>query len=336
MKNFLKYHPQLQLLIRRITDDLFNHDSHHPAHDKKGIALSVDSPYNLRYATVNTRRQAYLRQHYGQTVNQLTSTIDGTTFRYVYGTGDGSQTVGTPVFHSSTRPLTEDMNVVSTTIHDFLQSKFVKDDVNIPQFNHLVVLAYYDRKKVKRNTCQLNYHRDVHYSPSGEYSKKQNSQEENSPTAILCLGERRILRFRLCVVKRNMSTGQPKVHTQSVVKEFTLNHGDLFLLHPLDEKPFVRKELSSPYSSYLQHGGVCMESNHLSIGLAFRKVVHCRKVRVNTGIPALSATEYASSLLKFGQNHLKLKKYLKKNGRKKRQDDHNVRARYQYYVNNYL
>ena len=81
-----------------------------PSHMTDGVIVTVDTPFN-RFPGINLFRRAVLRQYYGKdiTANETSSgSTDGrfSVMRWLYGTGTGRGTVGTPkrqvhlLFHS--------------------------------------------------------------------------------------------------------------------------------------------------------------------------------------------------------------------------------------------
>ncbi len=287
-----------------------------------GISLSADSPYNATKPVINMEREAYLRQHFGMEVPGVVTGRNDTVMRYTYGTGAGVISVGSPQMHSATRPFSDDMHVVRNYLTQFLLD--ISDgSMPVPNLVHLTVIAYFQRRKVKPSTCQLHYHRDVTYSQKGNYSVKKNSQRENTPTIILCVGEPRVLRFRLCTIMPSQ-----RVQYGSVVKEFTLEHGDIFVLHPDDERPMVRPEIDSNHMTYFQHGDIRHKSDGVSIGLAFRETIHYMPVRADSGIPAMCVQSHINQLFTFQKNYWIMQRYIKDKHRKE-DNDKNMHERYE-------
>ncbi len=70
-------------------------------------------------------------------------------------------------------------------------------------------------------------HCDQRYSPDGEFLQNQNSQAQNTPTAILVIGDTRQLSFDLYCYK---GTEQKFIMKWG---EFHLTHGSLFILDPM-------------------------------------------------------------------------------------------------------
>ena len=71
-----------------------------PSHMTDGVIVTVDAPFN-RFPRINFFRRAVLRQYYGKDIT-ANETSSGSTvgrfsvMRWLYGTGTGRGTVGTP------------------------------------------------------------------------------------------------------------------------------------------------------------------------------------------------------------------------------------------------
>ena len=78
-------------------------------------------------------------------------------------------------------------------------------------------------------------HCDQRFLPDGVFIDSQNSQELDTATVILVIGDSCCLEFELY----QQTLKQQKVKP-FVGGHFDLKHGSLFILHPSDEKPSVR------------------------------------------------------------------------------------------------
>ena len=305
----------------QICDDLFLHPSHQPNLDRKGVSLSADSPYNQN-VSINIQRCAYLRQHFGMNYKSSNPAADVRN-RFTYGTGDGTKTVGTPPFHFSTRPFNHHMKIISSAIQKFIKKEYAQDSMKVSTLTHMTVVSYYQRRKVKPNSCQLDYHRDVSYTSDGKYNEFKNSQSFNTPTIVLCIGQSRTLKFRNCCACYSNRRSTPS----SSIREFKLNHGDMFVLHPDDERPSMRNKKDTTINTFFQHGDVRLNSDGFSIGLAFRSSHHIMSVRNDTGIPHMPCLKYAKLLCKYHRNHFRMQEYVADQSQK-RTDDEKIRTEY--------
>lgn len=95
-------------------------------------------------------------------------------------------------------------------------------------------------------------------------------------SALLTLGDDRTLYFRRQVISPEMNR---KWVNDGDTLPFTLKHGSLFLLNPLDEKPTVVSTPEGPVTQRHQHGNVKFpDDNKLSVALALRAVTSKEKV----------------------------------------------------------
>ncbi|KAL7470438.1 hypothetical protein ACHAXS_010671 [Conticribra weissflogii] len=100
----------------------------------------------------------------------------------------------------------------------------------------------------RKNHLQLPYHTDNVYSKSGKFLHAKNSQKQYTVTAILTLGDERILHFQKQCLYKNHSTGigiWRKCHEGESFERFRMGNGSLFVLHPEDEVPMFRKRRGS-------------------------------------------------------------------------------------------
>ena len=118
-------------------------------------------------------------------------------------------------------------------------------------------------------------HRDVTYTKDGKYDAMKNSQAEKTITAILVAGDARQLDFHL------YKQGAKII---KVIKEegrhfFELEHGTLFLLHPGDERPFVRAWCPEHGPTFFKHSSKGLgKGNGMSLGIAMRFVCQINEV----------------------------------------------------------
>lgn len=183
------------------------------------------------------------------------------------------------------RSLDEDMKVVGTAIHQFLEDHREDHvDVKISDLTSMVFLGY-------TRGSEINWHTDQRYGKDGKFMKSQNSQEENTLVAILTIGDTRYLHMK-CVryrqsKKRKHSknpAGPIDVDGNDCHKVFPLTNGSLFLLNPWDEIPFIRKHFDEESATFFQHSAVYSSRDGLSIALVFRTTSHSVEVFKDTGL----------------------------------------------------
>jgi len=190
------------------------------------------------------------------------------------------------------------MTIVADEIHNYLKVLLKSDkSLSIEPFNHVTVLLYYEKtprhddddeitastssstkpstttpnstekiKNYRRNHLQLPYHTDNVYSKSGKFLHSKNSQKQHTITAILTLGDERILHFQKQCLYKNHSTGTMKwrkCHEGEYFERFRMGNGSLFVLHPEDEVPKFRRKSGNASSGLLEgaksrflHGGI--------------------------------------------------------------------------------
>ena len=85
------------------------------------------------------------------------------------------------------------------------------------------------------NEMTISEHHDQNFKKDGSFDHSQNSQIQDTITAIVCFGDTQQIDFSL--------HRQTQRHIEKVcnIKSFELSHGTLFVLHPQDEVPLVRK-----------------------------------------------------------------------------------------------
>ena len=183
------------------------------------------------------------------------------------------------------RSLDEDMKVVGTAIHQFLEDHREDHvDVTISDLTSMVFLGY-------TRGSGINWHTDQRYGKDGKFMTSQNSQEENTLVAILTIGDTRYLHMK-CVryrqsKKRKHSknpAGPIDVDGNDCHKVFPLTNGSLFLLNPWDEIPFIRKHFDEESATFFQHSAVYSSRDGLSIALVFRTTSHSVEVFKDTGL----------------------------------------------------
>lgn len=90
--NFLEHHPYLIEPIKNILQDLFEQPIRGANDTGSGLVVIPESCYgNKEY--MNILRPVYVKQFFGLE-NKTKLSIDGTCYRYSYGTGKGKSTSG--------------------------------------------------------------------------------------------------------------------------------------------------------------------------------------------------------------------------------------------------
>ena len=250
--------------------------------NKKGMSISIESPTCCPgYAQYNIDRNVPVRQYFGQSTMVKNSGM--ITRRRIYGVGTGSSTVGGDIKTTSTSPLTPVMKQIISHLNGMVFCKGIYCSKNV-QFNHVTIL-YYMVDSHKKTVVNLNKHCDLVVSPSNVVGVESNSQKTGTPTVVLTLQSSKKLDFY-----KRYSDG--KSFLKPVIRQgsMELNHGDIFVLHPRDERcikrnilcPYSNKIIKEDKASQFQHG-VSFKidetlRNHpkchskLSISICFRQV----------------------------------------------------------------
>jgi hypothetical protein len=161
------------------------------------------------------------------------------------------------------------MRKIGKVIGDFIDKTF-KHDITIDQtsINNCVLITYLPNMVFPE-------HRDVTFTKDGKYDAMKNSQAEKTITAILVAGDARQLDFHLYkqgakIVKAIKEEGR---------HFFELEHGTLFLLHPEDERPFVRAWCPEHGPTFFKHSSKGLgKGNGMSLGIAMRFVCQINEV----------------------------------------------------------
>ena len=119
----------------------------------------------------------------------------------------------------------------------------------------------------------------MYKTKDGSFDYARNSQQVNTPTVVLSLGDTRSLKWkRRHLLPKLQDTKVCKGNTVNVWQEdsswdaeFELNHNTVTVINPGDENPrSMKNELTR--SQYL-HGRVSVTGDKLAYGLVFRKVI---------------------------------------------------------------
>ena len=252
--------------------------------NSKGMSISIESPTCCpKYAELNVDRKVPLRQYFGEE-NRSNHLPNSPMKRKVYGTGTGVSTVGGDIKTTSTSPLTSVMKQIISILNgmNLCQGKYCSSSA---KFNHVTIL-YYMVDSHTTPVVNLNKHCDIVVSPSNNVSKN-NSQKATTPTVVLTLQSSK----HLDLYKRYTDGN----HFLPATKQdsMQLNHGDIFVNHPRDERCIRRKILcpgtttsfsKETLASQFQHG-VSFKVNrrrdadlqhriyNVSISVCFRQVL---------------------------------------------------------------
>ena len=230
---------KIQKVINLVNNECIRRLKNGPASSTKSntISLAIESPtYCINYAQWNVDRTVPLRQYFGlNKEGEINKSHDNTVMRWTYGVGSGSTTIGGDLKTTLTKPMTTCMKDLCKLLSnsDMIKCKgaFCKKKVN---FNHITVLYYmYDSKTNRKVT--LNPHCDIGISASNEFSEN-NSQAEGTPTVVLCLNKGKPISFY-----KRYSNGKNFMKQAEFVDKFDMEHGDIFVLHPKDERVIQRR-----------------------------------------------------------------------------------------------
>ena len=116
--------------------------------------------------------------------------------------------------------------------------------------------------------------------------ERQNSQQKQSLTCILAVGDSRSLLFQLMRRRTKEETGKGfiKLNVEDASKEFKLSNESMFFLHPDDEQDQQRLEFDKECLTFFQHGSKGVVSDvGMSFGLFFTSCHHVKEVSKSTG-----------------------------------------------------
>ena len=128
-----------------------------------------------------------------------------------------------------------------------------------------------------RNVDKWKINEFQYFKKDGSFDQINNSQIQDTVTAVLCFGDPRHLDFTIHQVT------QRKIEKICKSKSFDLTHGSLFVLHPNDEKPLVRPFCSKNEPSFFKHSCKGVARGQMSLGIVLRSVSHFCQVDKRTG-----------------------------------------------------
>jgi len=195
--------------------------------------------------------------------------------------------------HLVFREFPDSLGCIADSVEMYLRQHLADKSIQILPFTTAVIVTYMDGKIIQP-------HCDQRYSPDGEFLQNQNSQAQNTPTAILVIGDTRQLSFDLyCYqgTKQIFIMNWGKIH---------LTHGSLFILDPSDEQPTIRHGLEQYGKTFFKHrcNGVSKKEKKMSIGIVFRSTMHSTEVQKDSGLVVLDEN---NELKMFGNNEKKKK-----------------------------
>ena len=195
----------------------------------------------------------------------------------------GNVSVGTDPKNFVTRAMCPYIIGISRKLHDMLIQN--RDELNLNSvdlsepFNHCTVLIYYADIETGRKSS-MGMHSDCTYkTKDGTFDYARNSQEDNTPTVVLSLGDTRCLKWK----RRHLV---PKFCNNKIRKQKVLNvwhddltwdtmyqleHNTVTVINPGDENP--RSVKNDFTRSQYMHGGVSVTGDKLAYGLVYHKVV---------------------------------------------------------------
>ena len=292
----ISVHKDMKLIINQVNKECLERLQFGPDINgihKKGLSIAIEAPKCCNnYASMNVDRAVPIRQYFGKSHTKETNL--SRKYRYSYGIGSGSSTVGGDVETTKTKPLTKCMKKMCRELTKVKEINCFKDkNNNVVDFNHVTILYYMPNMKGNNPIIELKPHCDLEVTASNKV-KVNNSQKEGTPTVVLALKCKKDVTF----YKRYSNGKKFEDGRGTKVDSMTMNHGDLFILHPKDERVFKRRiwntELheyqNETKSSQFKHGVVVRRKKNkqrLSISVCFRQVKQIQQYsRNNTLIDA--------------------------------------------------
>ena len=292
---FFTSNPKLTSAVEEVLDHIFLHPSRSPNDPRdNGVVLTADRPRFNKNPLLNIEKPTYLRQSFAKSVklSDEHKSIELKTRKCTtYGTGSGLRTHGTPKEQLVFRDFTPQIEYISQSIEKEVTKQFSHDETvntNV-ELNNMEIVTYYDDKQIK-------YHRDQRFNRNGEFLEKENAQKKHTVTCILVVGDDRDLEFQLFrnKTKNDIRRGNVKIIDSDSKVVFHLKHGDLFFLHPEDERDQIRRAYPNSFNHLTFFKHMCKglkKQVGMSHGLVFRCCVHENEVDVQTGRLVMSVNE---------------------------------------------
>ena len=253
-----------------------------------GIPLSADMPYGQ--PKMNIKRPAVLRIYYGLNKNIISPTIWN---RVTYGPTSVTGSLSIDPRRYTTKAMSVEMFQFGLCLKQYVKRQFQKQQRSSLIFdcelNHCTVLIYNTHSD--NINCKLSYHCDCEYDHNGNF-KDRNTQGENTPVIVFSMGDSRKINFRKRTIIQGKNYHNLWENVETPIHEVDLHDNSIFVLHPDDEKPIIRKV--SENLSQFQHGNVKVKMGKLSIGLVYRNVTHSRNYDNVTSKIVLSSNYWAA------------------------------------------
>jgi hypothetical protein len=235
-----------------------------------GISHHCDAPMCNKPLPAITR-PGVLRTSFGLDCHNKDQDNHHFVSRYTYGSGSGSNSVGTNPIYCQTKPMSHGMMELGIALQDHLRqgkTKFCNTTDLSDPFNSVTILLYMGSDVIREcKVSRLGFHCDTEYTAKGEFVSN-NSQKQNTPVVVLTLGDPRTLHMKKRFAAGNgtwiSNANEKKTHA------FVLTDQSIFVLHPDDEVPRPRGHSDGSLSQF-QHGGVNVTQG-LSVGIVFRTV----------------------------------------------------------------
>ena len=232
-----------------------------------GITVTADMPFG-KSGMLNISRPAVLRTYYGLNLDICSQ---HSTWRITYGLTGICPSVGMDPRRFSTKTMSLEMfklgEELKKKVKKEFEDQYLDTDVLECDYNHCTVLLYNAHMSKVNNT--LSFHCDCKYNHKGKFQYDSNTQGENTATIVYSLGDPRTLYFRKRWIHQSSSI-TTWISEKESLNKFELTNNSIFVLHPSDEKPYVRN-IGETLSQF-QHGNVRVKEGQLSIGLIFRHV----------------------------------------------------------------
>ena len=277
-----------------------------PFNSKDGINICVEAPFSRNH-NLNTLRPAVLRQYFGAD-SYYSRNHKYISRRFSYGVGHGSavSSVGSDIDNVITRKLDGNLLQMSTLIAEIVYKRMEsrrnlvdlryrhKNKVEMLSFNHCSILLYYSIGEMKHESV-LSKHCDCTYGKDSKFINSANSQTEDTITASFSICDSRVVKFfvRSLVKDNSKKGGLAWKENEECIKEIQLNHGDVMVVHPHDERPFRHNDVDGNLLRQILHGEVKVKDGQFSIGFVFRNVSSVKSYfkHSNRLINALSSIE---------------------------------------------
>ena len=187
----------------------------------------------------------------------------GTVLRPGYGFGSGSQSIGLDKRQLKIYAMPTSMIDLCNQVRGLV---IAADDcyANKCDFTNALAKTYYGFKDLKgrRFSKKTGLHADVTYDEKGN-PKPNNTQKPNTLTAVVNVGDTKILKFQ------RFKVGEKKPIPNSEIQLYQPN-GSVFMLDPRDEKPMKRAE-HEDFLSFWKHSAELVDKeNGIAVAICFR------------------------------------------------------------------